>query len=137
MKEIRDWLHNHQVLPKISFKDRQEHEIEIVKARAESFTNDKNELVEGIKFLVKEDGEPKTFFTASSDLLLKLADSNEGERYKIKMITKNVGGKIKTGYDVKKIEGENEIQMEADDNIPVIEEAEEPTPEQIKETFGE
>jgi len=120
MQEIKDWLHSHQILPRISFKDRKEHTIEIAKARAESFNNDKDELVEGIKFLVKEDGEPKTFFTASQDLLLKLANSQEGEVYMVKMCAKNVGGIVKTYYEVKKVEGENEVQIEHGDEIPVV-----------------
>jgi len=138
MEEIKQWLHSHQVLPRISFKDRKEHIVEMVKARAESFTNNEGELVDGIKFLVKESGEPKTFFTASQDLLMKLAESKEGEVYKIKMCARNVGGVVKTYYEVSKINEEGEpIVGAGEDDIPVIEDQEEPTEEDLAEMFPE
>jgi len=138
MEEIKQWLKSHQILPRISFKDRKEHTIEIIKARAESFNNDKDELVEGIKFLVKEDGEAKTFFTASQDLLLKLADCQEGEVFKVKMCAKNVGGVIKTYYEVKKVEDNQEVEIEPtkDEDISVVEEGE-PTQKELGEIFPE
>lgn len=125
MKEIKDWLKSHQVLPRISFKDRQEHTIKIIQTKQESLNNDDGELVDGMKFKVWENEELKTFFTASRDLLMKLADCEENDVYKVKMCAKNVGGKVKSYYNVKKIEGENEIQVEpADDDIPVVEDRE-------------
>ena len=138
MEEIKSWLKDHKILPRISFKDRQAHIVEILKARAESFTNDKDEFVEGMKFLVNENGEFKTFFTASQDLLLKLADCQEKEVYKIKMCAKNTGGIIRTSYEVSKIEGENEVQIDENANIPIIENEEtEPTQEELKRIFPE
>ena len=136
-EEIKNWLQSHNILPRISFKDRKEHIIEMVKAKSESFTNNDGELVEGIKFLVREDGEPKTFFTASQDLLLKLVECQEGEIYKVKMIARNVAGRIKTSYDVKKLDGDKEVDVENPDDIPVINEEEntEPTKEELDEMF--
>jgi hypothetical protein len=129
MDSIKSWLKEHKILPRISFKDRQEHKVEIVKAKEESFHNAEDELVEGVKFLVKEGNEAKTFFTASQDLLLKLADCREGDVYKIKMVAKNVGGVIKTSYDVKQIKEGKEVE----EDIPVIDE--EPTQEELDKIF--
>jgi len=103
MEAIKNFLKENQILPRISFKDKKEHTVEIAKARAESFKNDKNEEVNGIKFLVTESGEPKTFFTASQDLLTQLADCKEGETYKIKMYSESVGGVIKSRFSVQKV----------------------------------
>lgn len=114
MEAVKQFLKDHQILPRISFKDGQEHTVVIMRARTESFKNDDDEQVEGVKFLVTEAGEPKTFFTASQDLLTKLADSKEGETYNIKMLARNVDGAVRAYYEVKKVDGE----------IPVIEEAE-------------
>jgi hypothetical protein len=141
MEEIKQWLHSHQVLPRISFKDRKEHIVEMVKARAESFTNNEGELVDGIKFLVKESGEPKTFFTASQDLLMKLAESKEGEVYKIKMCAKNVGGVVKTYYEVDKVSEDEPMEDTKAEDIPVVEsegtEGERPEDDpRFKEAFG-
>ena len=137
MEEIKSWLKDHKILPRISFKDRQAHIVEILRARSESFTNDKDEFVEGMKFLVNENGELKTFFTASQNLLLKLADCQTKEIYKIQMCAKNTGGIIRTSYEVSKIEGENEVQVDENANIPIIDdEGTEPTQEELEEVFS-
>jgi len=115
MEAIKNFLKEHQMLPKISFKDKKEHTVEIVKAKEESFNNEKGELVEGVKFLVTEDGEPKTFFTASQDLLTQLAECKEGETYKIKMYSESVGGVIKSRFSVQKVGGLEEIPIVDDD----------------------
>jgi hypothetical protein len=138
MQEIKNWLKDHQVLPRISFKDRHEHTIKMIQAKEESFTNNEGELVNGIKFKVYEDGEVKTFFTASQDLLLKLSECQEGDIYRVKMCAKNIGGVIKTYYEVKKMEGETEVDVEAGeaDDIPVIEDQDEPTEKDLEKVFG-
>jgi len=115
MDAIKNFLKEHQILPRISFKDRKEHTVQIMKARAESFNNDKDELVQGVKFLVTEGGEPKTFFTASQDLLTQLAESKEGETYKIKMYSESVGGVIKSRFSVKKVGETEEIPVPEED----------------------
>lgn len=116
-------MKDHQILPRISFEPNKPRTLKIIKRKREKFTNTDGDLVDGIKYLVLENGEAKTFFTASQTLISKLADIPNETIVKITQKKVRDGGMIKTTYDVSFFTEEGEAIIE-DNDIPVIEEEE-------------
>ncbi len=122
MEIIKSFLKDHDIFPKVDFSDKKVHTVKILNVKREKFTDRNNKEVEGMKFLVEEDGEMKTILTTSSALLLKLRDSEEGDFYKIQMKHVKVGATPVRTYDVWKIKDDKEVSVS--EEIPVIEEEE-------------
>jgi len=128
MEETKKWLKKNYV-PRISFNDGVPHIITILKEKEEEFTDKKGEQVNGIKYLVKEDGIAKSVFTTSFALLQRLAEVPLGSKVKVLQKRISVNGNPQTTYQAWLIDGDTEEEIipdESNDDIPTIEEGEEP-----------
>ena len=96
----KEWMKDHQILPRISFEPDKPRILKILERKREKFTNSEGDLVDGIKYKVLENGEIKTFFTASQVLIGKLADVLDETIVKITQKKIREKGQIKTTYDV-------------------------------------
>jgi len=111
----KQWMKDHQILPRISFEPDKPRIVKIIERKREKFTNTEDELVDGIKYKVLEDGEIKTFFTASRVLIEELANIQDETTVKIMQKKVREKGQIKTTYEIDIISEE----------IPIIEDKEE------------
>lgn len=139
----KDFLKDNEYMPRISFVDGQEHTVELGKAKRDIIAKD-GENIDGIKFLVKEDGEAKTFFTSSVSLVDKLSGYNSGDVVKIKMRKyKNPEGQFRATYEValvNKADGtveEEEIDEEVEEEIDEKPEEEKPKKKTAKKESTE
>lgn len=117
MQGSKQYQKENNIIPRISFKDGKGHRVELVKDKMETMTFEGEEKT-GVKYLVKENGTPKSFFTSSEALISKLADLEEGAV--VEIIMKSVkldNGQWGSRYEVKQDGGQEE-----DDGIPIIEE---------------
>ena len=105
-------------MPFISFKDGQPHKLKILNAKEDTLKDENGQPIEGMKFLVEEDGERKTFFTSSISLISQLADIEEGAVATIKMGRRKTEKGWRSYFEVSK---EGEEQFEEIDN-PLIDE---------------
>lgn len=116
MENTKQYLKDRDILPRISFKDKQPHTVELVKDKIDTITDQQGNQKEGIKFLVKEDGVIKSFFTTSVGLLQQLSDKKKGDVVTVEMKSKkDDSGEYKSYYTVDSDSGED---------IPVIDEHE-------------
>lgn len=75
---------------KISFKDGSVHTVKLIKDKEDVMQNAfGGGTSTGIKYLVEENGEQKTFFTGAQSLISKLADKQPGETVTIQMKNRN------------------------------------------------
>lgn len=117
MQNSKVYLKERNLYPRISFKDKKPHTIELVNDKADSMKDERGAVKEGIKYLVKEDGELKTFFTASPSLISFLSTCEPGDIVSIEMKAKNIGGSLKTVYSMSK---SGEATAEDEDTEAVI-----------------
>jgi hypothetical protein len=126
MDEIKSFLKDHNIFPKVDFSDKKVHTVKILNVKREKFTDRNSKEVEGMKFSVEEDEEMRTILTTSSALLLKLRDSEEGDVYEIQMKHVKVGATPVRTYDVWKIKDDKKVSVDVkSEEIPIIEEEEE------------
>lgn len=121
MQGAKDYLKNSDIMQRISFKDGSAHTVKMIKSKVDKIRTEDGE-VEGVKFLVEEDGENKSFFTQSIGLIQKLADVEEGETVTIKMASKKINGQFRSAFVVSK---GNELN-ESDDDTEVADDAKPP-----------
>lgn len=99
MDGAKEYMKQKGIYPRISFKDKQPHTVELVKDKVETINTSDGEQ-DGVKFLVKEGGEMKSFFTSSEALISKLSQYNQGDTVTIKMVGRNVDGQYRTSFEV-------------------------------------
>jgi len=118
MKNAQDYLKKHGIIPFISFKDGSGHKVELVECSEDIITEKSGEEKEGMKFIVLEDKETKSFFTSSIDLISKLAGLNKGTIVSIQMKKRKDGktGEFRSYYDM------SVIGEATEDDIPTVEE---------------
>lgn len=102
MQASKEFMRSHNIYPRISFQDRLVHEVELVSDKNDSYRDTQGVAHEGVKFLVKEDGVLKTFFTTSASLISFLSTCDTGDFVNIEMQSKNIGGSMKTVYRMSK-----------------------------------
>lgn len=124
MDIAKNFLKKHNIVPTISFKDGKAHTLKILNAKEDSLTDDTGKVIEGMAFLVEEDGEHKRFFTGSISLISKLANVELNDVVEIQMKKKKTDKGYKSYFSVKKGQSEVEEVSEdlSDDDIPIIEE---------------
>ncbi|MCR4307089.1 MAG: hypothetical protein NUV80_00855 [Candidatus Berkelbacteria bacterium] len=122
MQNSKQFLQTHNVMPRISFKDGQAHLLSMLNDKIDTIKGTDGEMVEGVKYLVQEENEKKTFFTSSISLIQKLADVKEGENVIVQMKSrKGENGKWQSYYDV---QYKGKVGKDMGEEIPVIEENE-------------
>ena len=100
MNISREFLKDKKFMPKISFKKSPIHIVKILQEKKETVRTDDGP-VDGIKYLVEEEGIQKTIFTGSLSLIEQLSNFNLGETVKISMKTiPGNDGKYRSSYEV-------------------------------------
>ena len=126
MENSKKFLQTHNILPRISFKDKQAHTVKLIQDREDQITDEAGEIKQGMKYKVTEGGEIKTFFTSSIGLIQKLAEYPEDAEVVIEMKSKKKNGKFISYFDVYKV-GE---ELKQGDDIPIINQEENTNEEQ-------
>lgn len=100
MQSSKDFLKNKGIMTRISFKESPVHTVKLLSDSIESIKDEKGEEVEGVKYLVEENGEKKSFFTSSVGLMQRLAEYKEGSTVTIEMKSKKKDGKWISYFEV-------------------------------------
>ena len=116
MDASKEYLKNNDIVPRISFKDSPKHTVKLVKDKIDTIMDDKGQKVDGVKYLVEESGDKKTFFTSSDSLIQKLSDVSAGTEVTIEMKSKKTDAGFRTYFTVTR---EGEKEEEAEDGLPV------------------
>jgi hypothetical protein len=138
MNAAQEYVKDHAQFPRVELKDLKDHILELQNCKADTI-EDKNTKkdIEGVKFLVKENGELKTIFTTSVVLIQKLADLVDSKSTVRVTQVKYFGNNNKelTSYNVsvsnngewvdvgEPVNTERSVQVE-DNSIPIIEDGE-------------
>lgn len=85
MQGAKDYMGKHEILDRISFKDGKAHTVKLLNDKIDTI-NAEGEDREGVKFLVEENGEHKSFFTSSESLIIALARYEKGDTVTIQMV---------------------------------------------------
>ena len=101
MQYSKEFLKTHQILPRISFKDRQPHTVKLVKDKLETVNSDKGPK-DGVRYLVEENGEPKSFLTCSPNLISTLSSFEPGDIVTIQLQSKKSNGTLISVFKVEK-----------------------------------
>lgn len=121
MDQSKEYLKKNNIRPRISFKDGNPHTLRIVKDKIDSVQDDMGKQVEGIRYLVEEGGEQKTFFTASVGLIEKLAQVAEGTEVVVQMKRKKSdGGGYKSFFEVRSPQEASEEAPSFEEELPSI-----------------
>ena len=123
MQNSQSYLSQKGIVPKISFQDGKSHKVTLVKDKIDKIKDANGTEKEGVKYMVFEDGTPKTFFTASSRLIQKLAELPENSEVIIQMKSKKGNEGYISYFEVSK----------AEEEIPIIEESNYGTEQDIPE----
>ncbi len=110
MQGSKDYLVKNKIASFISFKEKPEHTVKLIGDKEDQIKT-KDGMVTGMKYMVEENGEPKSFFTQSVGLIQKLAQYNEGDEVTIKMVSKKIDGTFKSSFVVTKV-GETSTEEE-------------------------
>ena len=117
MEKSKQFLKDHDILPRVSFEKGKPRTLQIIDDRPEEITDKDGKKVEGMKYKVTENGEPKTIFTSSIALISKLAEIDPGTMVEITQKGYKQDGEWRTTYEVVQ-KGEDPVD---DGEIPVIE----------------
>lgn len=105
----------------ISFKDRRPHTVTLLADKEVKIPSMDGVIRDGVEYSVIEDGNERSFRTASIVLIGKLAKCNPNDRVIIQMITKN----NRTSYDVKRVLSSDVPDVPSEDipdeDIPIVE----------------
>ena len=125
MDAAKSYLKSHDVVERISFKDKSPHTVELGKDKEDTIKDQEGKELEGVRFLVKENGEAKSFFTTSISLIQKLASKEAGDSVTIQMKSrKGDDGQYRSYYEVSEgtTRGSEGVSEGDDDPIPTINE---------------
>lgn len=101
MKGAKSFMKNNDQIAFISFKVNEPRHLKLVDSKEDKIKDKRSgEMVDGVKFLVEEHGEKKTFFTSSFKLIGLLSDFEEGSEVTVMQVKYNDGGTFKTSYEV-------------------------------------
>jgi len=114
-KDAKDFVKDKGLLSFISFKDGKEHIVELVKCKRDMITGQDGKEIDGVKWLVKENEEPKSFFTSSPALVNTLAEYSVGDIVKIKLKKVKTAEGFRSSYSVKLEEEGDEGEEEEED----------------------
>ena len=117
MKESKQFLKDKNIKPRISFKDGNPHVVKLINDKIDEIDDGTGKTVEGMSYLVEEDGDQKTFFTSSIGLISALSELEHGAVVRIVMKKKKGEKGYISFYEIEKVEDE--------DSLPVVEPDEE------------
>jgi len=89
MKGAKDFLKENDIVPRISFNDTPTHTVKLLASKPDEIDDGKGSKVTGLKVLVEEDGEKRSFFTSSVMLITKLGELEEGAVVTISLKKRN------------------------------------------------
>jgi len=123
MDASKKFLDTNDIIPFLSFGDGEPHTVTIFKDKEDQMENTQGdkagEMIDGVSYLVEEDGTKKSFFTASVTLIGKLAEKKAGDVVTIRQ-TKTKGSKgFRTSYEVNS--GEGTAEDKAEESTPTEE----------------
>ena len=85
MDASKQYLKENQILSRVSFKETPTHTFTLQKDKLETITGTDGKEKAGVQYLVKEDGEFKTWFTGSPSVIQKIAEYQSGDTVKVTM----------------------------------------------------
>ena len=101
MQASKDYMKENNMLPSISFELNKNTVVKMLKDKKDSVKDKRTgEPVHGVRYLVEQNGEKKTFFTGSYVLIEKLSNCNEGDVVTIRQIKKQGQSGPITSYEV-------------------------------------
>lgn len=118
MKGAKEYLKVNDIMPRISFKEKPLHVVKLLNSKQDTLPDGKGGVVSGLKVLVEEDGEKKTFFTSSAALITRLAEFEEDDVVTIELKSKKSEKGFISVYEITKGSGLSK-RTEAE-KIPVI-----------------
>ncbi|GAG08913.1 unnamed protein product, partial [marine sediment metagenome] len=103
MESSKQYLKDNDIVPRISFKKDPKHTVKLLNDKIDTLKTNDGET-QGVKYLVEEGGEKKTFFTGSVGLIQKLSDFNVGDTVVIEMKSINKDGNYISVFEVSTVE---------------------------------
>ena len=121
MEKSKQFLKDHGILPRISFEKGKPRTLKIIDEKTESFNDKDDKLVEGMKYKVTENGEPKTIFSSAVSLISKLAEIEPDSVVTITQKGYKQDGEWRTTYDVVSVIDDGEMPKSPKEEIPIVE----------------
>lgn len=117
MDASKNYMKENGILDRISFNDGAAHTVKLIKDKQDSIPDQASQggRKEGMKYLVEEDGEQKSFFTGSIGLISKLAKCEEGDVVTIQMKKANNKSYFVVTKDGEEVKEEGEETVIGDD----------------------
>ncbi len=103
MSAARQFCRENNIQTRISFADGEMHKVTLKKDELAMIIDAQGNTKKGVKFFVVENGEEKQFFTSSIKLIVTLSQMHKNDTAEIQMKKENVGGRIRSVFNVKKI----------------------------------
>ena len=118
MDASKQYLKENQILSRVSFKETPTHTFTLQKDKLETITGTDGKEKAGVQYLVKEDGEFKTWFTGSPSVIQKIAEYQSGDTVKVTMKSvKGNQGQFISVFDVELVEKGNGEEIEEADKV--------------------
>lgn len=118
MNNSKDFLKKYNIVPFISFKETPKRNVKLMSDEISTLKGTDGNPVEGVKYVVEEEGSKKSFFTSSISLIQKLSEFNPGDEVTIEMKSrKGNDGKWKSYFVVTKPEESGEQMNDEDGTI--------------------
>ncbi len=119
MDASKEYMKKNGIGARISFADGSAHTVKLLRDKVDTIPDGKGGNIEGMKYLVEENGEQKTIFTGSVGLISKLAECKPLDLVTIQM--KKANNKsffvvLKDGEEIADADGE--IQVGDEDKAP-------------------
>lgn len=135
MKASKEYMKKNNISAYISFKDGQAHTFKLIDDKEDSIKDTRSGVdVVGVRYLVEENGEKKSFFTSSSALISKLAEFEPGTIVTARLTSTNAGGQYKSVYEV--VEGEVNLAQSKITDEPTIQ-ADDPETQSLEDIANE
>lgn len=137
MKGAKSFMEKQDIIPFISFKVNEPRHLILIDSKEDKIKDKRSgNMVDGVKFLVTEDGDQKSFFTTSFVLIQKLSEIDENSKVTVMQVKyKADDGDFKTSYEVEegfiemgKKKGASESGEEYDSETESLEEAAQSSP---------
>ncbi len=103
MSAARQFCRENNIQTRISFADGEMHKVTLKKDELAMIIDAQGNTKKGVKFFVVENGEEKQFFTSSIKLIVTLSQMHKNDTAEIQMKKENVGGRIRSVFNVRKI----------------------------------
>lgn len=103
MQGSKDFIKKNNIVPFISFKDQARHQVKLLSDEIGQLKGIDGKDVEGVKYVVEENGEKKSFFTSSISLIQKLSVFNPGDEVVVEMKSRKDGNSWKSYFVVSKV----------------------------------